>query len=165
MKIQAVAERGYPVQFPENTLSSFQAAIDLNFTHTKLEVHLTKDGIPVVMRDTTIDRVTSGRGEINQFTYAELLDFPINHDERIPTLAEVIHLTKGKIKTAIEIKQSGFYYGLEENVYDILRQHQAMEDVFIISENHHSLARLRILSKQIKLGLLTDKPDTHDFFL
>ena len=165
MKIQAVAERGYPLQFPENTLSSFQAAIDLNFSHTKLEVHLTKDGIPVVMRDMTIDRVTSGRGEINQFTYAELLKFTINHDERIPTLAEVIHLTKGKIITAIEIKQSGFYYGLEEKVYDLIRQHQAMEDVFIISENHHSLARLRILSKQIKLGLLTDKPDTHDFFL
>lgn len=165
MKIQAVAERGYPIKFPENTLSSFQAAIDLNFTHTKFEVHLTKDGIPVVMRDTTIDRVTSGRGEINQFTYAKLLAFPINHDERIPTLAEVIHLTKGKIKTAIEIKQSGFYYGLEENVYDIIRQHQAMEDVFIISENHHSLARLRILSKQIKLGLLRENPGIHDFFL
>lgn len=165
MKIKAVAERGYPLRFPENTLSSFQAAIDLNFTHTKLDVHLTKDGIPVVIRDATIDRVTSGRGEINQFTYAELIDFPIDQHERIPTLAEVVHLTKGKIKTAIEIKQSGFYYGLEENVYDIIRQHQAMEDVFVISENHHSLARLRILSKQIKLGLLREYPGPHDFFL
>ncbi|MFD1609379.1 glycerophosphodiester phosphodiesterase [Oceanobacillus luteolus] len=100
MKIRGVAERGYPLRFPENTLSSFQAAINLNFTHTKLEVHLTKDGIPVVFRDATIDRMTSGSGEIRHYTYPELLQFTINHDERIPTLEEVLYHNKGKIKTS-----------------------------------------------------------------
>lgn len=165
MKIFGVAERGYPLQFPENTLSSFQAAIDLNFTHTKLEVHLTKDGIPVIMQDATIDRMTSGIGEILNYTYEELLYYTINHDERIPTLEEVLHQTKGKIKTAIEIKQSGFYHGLEEKVYEIILQHDCLRDAFVISSNHHSLARLRILSKDIELGLLTDEPAAHDFFL
>lgn len=71
MKIRGVAQRGYPVQFPENTLSSFQAAIDLNFSHMELEVHLTKDGIPVIMHDYSLDRMTNGYGEIIDHTYED----------------------------------------------------------------------------------------------
>ncbi|WP_251517098.1 glycerophosphodiester phosphodiesterase [Oceanobacillus luteolus] len=162
MKIRGVAERGYALQFPENTLSSFQAAINLHFSHTKLEVHLTKDGIPVVIRDATIDRMTTGRGEIQHFTYEELLQYTINHDERIPTLEEVIYLTKGKIKTIIEINQTGFYYDFEEKVYELLHQHEMKEDTLIVSRNHYTLSKLRILSNNIELGLLIDEPHPFD---
>ena len=138
MKIRAVAERGYPLNYPENTISSFQAAIDLDFTHTKLEVHLTKDGVPVVMQDATINRMTSGRGEIRSFTYNELSQLSINHDEKIPTLEEVLRVTKGKIKTGIEIVQSGFYIGLEKKVTALINKLGAEKDVFLLSRNHHT---------------------------
>lgn len=165
MKIRAVAERGYPLNYPENTISSFQAAIDLDFTHTKLEVHLTKDGVPVVMQDATINRMTSGRGEIRSFTYNELSQLSINHDEKIPTLEEVLRVTKGKIKTGIEIVQSGFYIGLEKKVTALINKLSAEKDVFLLSRNHHTLARLRILSSDVELGLLTDEPNPFDFHI
>jgi glycerophosphoryl diester phosphodiesterase len=162
MKIKAIALRGNPQHFPENTRSSFQSAIDMHFSHTLLEVHLTKDGIPVVMRDATIDRMTSGRGEIRMFTYEELLQFTINHDERIPTLEEVLHLTNGRIKTAIDIKQYGLYPGLEEKVYEVIQQLDCMDNLFILSQNQHTLARLRMLSRDIALGLHTSVPHPED---
>lgn len=156
MKIHGVAERGYPIQFPENTLSSFQAAIDLNFTHMKLEVHLTKDWTPVVMYDPTLDRMTNGFGEIKDYTYDELQQLSINHDERIPKLEEVLRLAKGKIKIGIEIKQVGFYQGLEDRVYQVIQKLDCLQDVYIISRNQHTLARFRIFSKEIELGLLSN---------
>ena len=165
MIIRGVALRGYPVQFPENTLPSFQAAIDLEFTHMELEVHLTRDGIPVIMHDSTIDRMTNWHGELKDYTYEELQQFTINHDERIPQLEEVLQLAKGKIKTGIEIKQSGFYNGLEEKVYEVIQKLDCMKDVYIISRNHHTLARLRILSKEIELGLLANEITPTDFYL
>lgn len=165
MRIRGVAERGYPIQFPENTLSSFQAAIDLAFTHMKLEVHLTKDRIPVVMQDATLDRMTNGCGEIRDCTFEELQRFTINHDERIPALEEVLELAKGKIKLGIEIKQTGFYNGLEEKVYQVIQKAGCMSDVYILSRNHYSLARFRILSKEIELGLLTDEINAADIQL
>ena len=165
MKIRGVAERGYPLRYPENTISSFQAAIDLNFTHTKLEVHLTKDGVPVVMQDPTINRMTSGKGEIKDFTYAELSNYIINHDEKIPTLEEVLRITKGKIKAGIEIVQTGFYHGLEEKVSGIIQMLDAEKDVFLLSRNHYALARLRILSQEMELGLITDEPNHFDIHL
>lgn len=62
--IKGMAHRGYPSKYPENTLISFQAACDLNFTHLELDVQLSKDGVPVVIHDTSVDRMlTTERGE------------------------------------------------------------------------------------------------------
>ncbi|MHA6250706.1 glycerophosphodiester phosphodiesterase [Oceanobacillus sp. CAU 1775] len=165
MKIRGIAERGYAAQFPENTLSSFRAATEQNFTHIKLEVHLTKDQIPVVIHDFTLDKTTNGTGEVADYTYKELQRFSINHDERIPTLEEVLLFTKGKVITGIEIKQLGFYQGLEEKVFQIIEKLDCHDDVFILSRNHHSLARIRMLSKNLKLGLISNEITASDIHL
>ncbi|WP_141431007.1 glycerophosphodiester phosphodiesterase family protein [Bacillus sp. 03113] len=60
MRVKAIVHRDYPVKYPENTLSSFQAAKELGFGIVELDVHLSKDGIPVNMHDRTIDRMTDG---------------------------------------------------------------------------------------------------------
>lgn len=96
MKIRGVAHRGYPVKYPENTLSSFKAAIDLGFTHMELDVHLSKDGIPVVMHNSKIDRMTDGKGEIRDYTFAELQQFTVGQEERIPSLEEVLLFAKNR---------------------------------------------------------------------
>ncbi|WP_087973589.1 glycerophosphodiester phosphodiesterase [Oceanobacillus rekensis] len=155
MTIRGIAHQGYPLKFPENTLSSFQAAIDLGFTHTKLDVHLSKDGVPIVMQDSTIDRMTDGFGEIKDFTYLELQQFTINNEEKIPSLEEVLHLTKDRIKVFIELKQTGFYHGLEQKVYEIIENLDVLSQVYLISFNHFSLARLRIISNKLQIGPLS----------
>ncbi|WP_067728633.1 glycerophosphodiester phosphodiesterase [Oceanobacillus damuensis] len=157
MTIRGIAHQGYSLKYPENTLSSFQAAIDLGFSHTKLDVHLSKDGVPVVMKDATIDRMTDGFGEIKNYTFMELQKFTINHDERIPTLEEVLRLTKDRMKVFVELKQTGFYHGLEEKVYEIIKKVNVLDQVYVISFNHHSLARLRIISKKLQIGPLANE--------
>ncbi|MEW9032391.1 MAG: glycerophosphodiester phosphodiesterase family protein, partial [Planifilum fimeticola] len=58
-------------------MSSYKAAFDLGFTHLELDVHLSKDGVPVLMHDPTIDRMTDGQGWVKDYTLEELRRFRV----------------------------------------------------------------------------------------
>ncbi|OZU88383.1 glycerophosphodiester phosphodiesterase [Virgibacillus indicus] len=157
MNIRGIGHRGYPAKYPENTMSSFQAAIELGYTHMELDVHLSKDGIPVVMHDNRIDRMTDGVGEIREFTLTELKQFTIDYHERIPTLEEVLLLAKDRIVVSIELKDPKLYKGIEEKVYEVIRKTGVEDQVYLISFNHKSLAKMRSISKDIEIGPLVSK--------
>jgi glycerophosphoryl diester phosphodiesterase len=165
MVIRGVGHRGYPVKYPENTLSSFQAAIELGYTHIELDVHLTKDGVPVVMHDYRIDRLTDGIGEIRTYTFKELQNFTVSNTERIPTLEEVLLLAKNKVIVSIELKNTKLYPSIEEQVLHVIKKTDMLEQVYIISFDHQSLATLRKISKEIKIGPLVNKLNRSHFRL
>ncbi|WP_156290917.1 glycerophosphodiester phosphodiesterase [Oceanobacillus salinisoli] len=157
MKTRGIAHRGYSAKYPENTMSAFQAAIDLGFTHMEMDVHLSKDGVPVVMHDHTVDRMTDGKGEIRDYTVDELKQMTIHNYEKIPTLEEALLLAKDKIIVSIELKNTNLYNGLEEQVYEVIQKVNMLEQVYIISFHHKALAKMRRISKDIKIGLLVNK--------
>ncbi|API91775.1 glycerophosphoryl diester phosphodiesterase [Virgibacillus pantothenticus] len=165
MSIRGIGHRGYPAKYPENTMSSFHAAIELGFTHIELDVHLSKDGIPVVMHDYKIDRMTNGSGEIKNYNLDELKQFKIHEKETIPTLEEVLYLAKNKVTVSIEMKNTKLYDSLEENVFQVIQQMEMLDQVYVISFNHHSLMKLRSLSKDIKIGPLVNKMKRSHFRL
>ncbi|WP_085994087.1 glycerophosphodiester phosphodiesterase [Oceanobacillus senegalensis] len=157
MKIRGIAHRGYSAKYPENTISAFQAAIDLGFTHMELDVHLSKDGIPVVMHDALIDRMTNGVGEIRDLTLKELKQFAIHPNEKIPSLEEVLHIAKDTIIVSIELKNTDLYDNLEEKVYEVIQRMDMMDQVYIISFHFKALAKLRSMSSEVKIGPLVNK--------
>ncbi|SDD11957.1 glycerophosphoryl diester phosphodiesterase [Paenibacillus sp. UNCCL117] len=155
MTIRGMAHRGYPRRYPENTLSSFQAACELSYSHLELDVQLSKDGIPVVIHDTSVDRMTDGKGQVKDFTLAELKELTIGEGERIPTLDEALDLLKGRLIVDIELKQMGpLYPGLEEAVLDAVKRKQMQEQVFLTSFDHYSLTRIRELDDKIGIGMI-----------
>lgn len=156
MIIQAVAHRGYPKKYAENTLSSFLKAVELGFSHLELDVHLSKDGIPVVIHDHTLDRMTNGTGRVVDYTASELQSFRVNEDEHIPTLEEVLRALKGKIQLNIELKQMGDYYPeLEERVLEVIEEFNMLDQVVITSFDFDALERIRQLSRDVRIGLIT----------
>ncbi|TDF97970.1 glycerophosphodiester phosphodiesterase [Paenibacillus piri] len=153
MKINAIAHRGYPAKYNENTLQSYQAALDLSFTQLELDVHLSKDGIPVLMHDATLDRLTDGSGYIKDYTLKELKQFRIG-EETIPTLEEALLLVRGQMAVNIDIKQTGnFYSGLEQAVLDAIHKTDMMDQVYLLSLDHFCLNNFRKLSKDVALGV------------
>lgn len=154
--IKGMAHRGYPSKYPENTLISFQAACDLNFTHLELDVQLSKDGVPVVIHDTSVDRMTdNGAGRVKDLTLAELKQLTIDGTERIPTFEEALDLLKDRIIIDIELKQMGdLYPGMEQLVLDMVKKKGMQGQVFITSFDHYSLERVRQLDDTIGLGLI-----------
>lgn len=103
-RILIVAHRGGAVGTPENTLAAFASAVALGADMIELDVHLSKDGIPVVIHDHTVDRTTDGSGEVAGYTVDELQRFDAGSGERIPTLQEVVDLVGDAVPITIEVK-------------------------------------------------------------
>ncbi len=98
------AHRGASAEKPENTLAAFSRALELRTFGIELDVHLSKDGIPVVIHDETIDRTTNGAGRVADFSLSELRQFDAGAGEVIPTLREICDLVQGRTHLNIEVK-------------------------------------------------------------
>ncbi|WP_082780295.1 glycerophosphodiester phosphodiesterase family protein [Rufibacter sp. DG15C] len=135
-KVSVIAHRGASHQAPENTLAAIKKAIETEADFIEIDVHLSKDGEVVVIHDATVDRTTNGTGQIANLTLEELkkLDAGRKLDsafagERIPTLAQVLKVVRGKKKLLIELKkgEKDYYEGLEQKTLDLLREHKATD--------------------------------------
>lgn len=102
--VKIYGHRGAPAAFPENTLAGFRHALELGVEGIELDVHLSKDGVPVVIHDETVDRTTSGTGAVADFTVEELRALDAGDGEYVPTLAEVLNLVGDRMHVDIEVK-------------------------------------------------------------
>ena len=156
------AHRGASGHAPENTLPAFRMAAEMGADGVELDVQLTKDGKLVVCHDETIDRTSSAKGWIKDYTLAELkaLDFSNGNRAyegvRIPTLEEVLELLNPTGLTVnIEIKTGiVFYKGIEEQLLDLVRNMHWEERVIYSSFNHETLRTLHRLDLDAPLGVL-----------
>jgi glycerophosphoryl diester phosphodiesterase len=96
---------------PENTIAAFREAINIGVDCVECDVHCTKDGQVVVMHDSTLNRTTNKKGAIAEMTLEEVKQTDAGSwfsslftGERVPTLGELLELTKGKVINVIEIK-------------------------------------------------------------
>jgi glycerophosphoryl diester phosphodiesterase len=92
-----VAHRGYAAVAPQNTLASFEAAWRSGAPALELDVRLTADGVPVVLHDPVVDKVTDGSGAVAELDAATVRSLdagsafsPYLAGQRIPTFAEVV---------------------------------------------------------------------------
>ena len=115
MTVQIIAHRGFSSVRPENTFASFDHAINSGFNLIELDIHLSRDGIPVVMHDETVDRTSNGSGPIKSKTLDELKQLDVGswfgdyrstdiEIQRIPTLEEIVLKYGTKAHIFIEIK-------------------------------------------------------------
>ena len=91
------AHRGASAYAPENTLPSFQLAVDMGADGIECDIHLSKDGRFIVCHDDKVDRTSNGTGSISDLTLAEIkaLDFGAKFDAKFagtsaPTLEEML---------------------------------------------------------------------------
>lgn len=89
---------------PENSLKSFEKAVAAGYG-IELDLQLSKDGQIVVFHDESLERVCGVEGDVLDYTYEELKNFPLlNSGERIPLFAEVLKLVDGRVPLIIEYK-------------------------------------------------------------
>lgn len=75
---------------PENTLRSFRRAVADGCDEIELDLRVTADGELVIMHDATVDRTTSGSGEVASLTLSELRSLDAGLGEQVPTWAETV---------------------------------------------------------------------------
>ncbi|GGF31037.1 glycerophosphodiester phosphodiesterase family protein [Echinicola rosea] len=108
-ELMIAAHRAAHEDFPENSIEAIHQAIEIGVDIIELDIRVTKDGVPVIMHDQTIDRTTTGSGNI------ELLDFEAIHslkllhngkatDQTIPTLKAALFACKDKVMVDMDMK-------------------------------------------------------------
>lgn len=108
---------------PENSMAAFRKAVEAGYG-IELDVHVTRDGIPVVFHDHTLERMcgASGTRQIRDYTYAELQAFRLgNSNERIPRLEDVLLMVQGRVPLIVEIKSEDTDISLCAPVDELLR--------------------------------------------
>jgi glycerophosphoryl diester phosphodiesterase len=134
---------------PENSMSGVRKAIELGSDGIEIDVQSSADGVPVLMHDLTVDRSTNGTGAVASLTLEQLRALDIG-GETVPTLAEVLAETRGKVLLVMEIKQPG----IEEHVAEVVREADAIGQVMAWSFFPEALEGIRKAEPRIPCALL-----------
>lgn len=163
VKMDIIAHRGASKYAPENTLPAFQKALEQGAQAIELDVRCTKDGIPVICHDATINRTSNGKGYIHRLTLEQLKTYHFYHTFKkqfpnvtIPTLEEVLQLLQTEDVTLhVEIKQGPYIdHTIERKILTLIYKYDLENRVIYSSFDHYSLARIHRIDPQAKLGLL-----------
>lgn len=120
-----IAHRGLHnnLEIPENSLSSFKAAMDRDFP-IEMDIQRLADGTLIVHHDNTFQRMLGISKKVSEVNYSEIESLKLLDTEKhIPRFSEVLKLINGKVPLLIELKCS-FYSGeLERSVCHQLKNY------------------------------------------
>ncbi|RKD90365.1 glycerophosphodiester phosphodiesterase family protein [Mangrovibacterium diazotrophicum] len=128
---------------PENSLSAAQHAIDLGLDIIEVDLKVSSDGVPFLMHDRTIDRTTTGTGDPESFTWAELQQFHLKMrdgtvtDEKIPAFEDILNLVHGKVMVDIDIKTSRL-----KPIADVVAKTDCQKQVIYFDDDYESLKQV-----------------------
>lgn len=101
-----IGHRGTKAHAPENTIAGFSKGIKLGANAIEFDVRFTKDKIPIVIHDATLDRTTNGKGKASSFNLSELRKLDAGNGQKIPTLKEALTFCKKrKVTPLVELKE------------------------------------------------------------
>lgn len=165
-----IAHRGWSSQAPENTLAAIRKALEVNADMIEFDLHLSKDQVPVVIHDPTLERTTNGSGLVKDKSLFELRQLDAGAwfgeefaNERIPTLAEVMAIVQGKCPLLIELKwddEGAIYPGLVDSVLAEIERFEATDWSVIQSFDAGMIREVRKKAPQLEAHklILLDLP-------
>lgn len=163
IKMLKIGHRGTKGYASENSLFSFEKAIEMGVDGIELDVHLSLDGQIIVIHDDTIDRTTNGKGFVNTLSLQELKTFRINEkqaselEQQIPTLNEVFNLVNQTCFINIELKGKGTASAVVALIEKyILEKNWKYTNFLVSSFDWNAVQEVRFLNENIPIGILTE---------
>ncbi len=161
---QIIAHRGASKKAPQNTLSAFRLAREMKCDGFEFDLHLTKDGYVVICHNYDIDETSNGSGLIREMNYEKLRSYDFGsyfnesfRGEKIPSLDEVLEISKGLDILDIEIKPP-----LDENLEIVektlmhVEKSGLIDKLLVSSFSDEVLLEVKRLRKSVPTGLLYD---------
>lgn len=171
--IHLVAHRGNARDYPENTLPAFASALSMGLRFLELDVHLSADGVPMVIHDHELRRTTGLPGEVFDLSARQLARIDAHEPQRfgdrfrgthIPLLADVLALLDGRpdVTLFVEIKRASLgRFGHEQVVERLLHElREARSQVVVISFDLAAVFRARQLGG-FAIGWVLEQYDAH----
>ena len=163
-----VGHRGARDLWPENGLDGFRRVRDLGVDAVEFDVHLARDGEPVVIHDPTLERTAEGKGPVAERTAAELAATRLRggDGEGVPRLEAVLDVFAGPpIELQIEIKADVLgrvYPGVERTLLALLDRRGLGDRTVVTSFLPEVLRAIRELApRQRVLGSLDRRSCQH----
>lgn len=161
-KVTLVNHRGYSIDAPENTLPAYELSAARGYTSVEADVQFTKDNVPVLLHDSTIDRTSNGSGNVVDFTYSQLQNFDFGSwksdayaGTKIPTFDQFLSVCAEKrMHPYIELKcpMTGDQI---EVLTELVNKYSMQNDVTWISFYTANLSKVKSFHAAAKLSLVT----------
>lgn len=150
-----IGHRGAMGYAPENTLASFEKALELGVDMIELDVTLCKSGEIVVFHDDRLERTTNGEGYIHDKTWHELSTLDAGQGQQIPSLKQVLDLINRQVPVNIELKNQQ----VAKPVVKLLKGYMNdkgwdPEDFIISSFDHLALREFKKTCPEIEIAAL-----------
>jgi glycerophosphoryl diester phosphodiesterase len=145
---------------PENSLAGAAAAIEHGYA-IELDLQMSKDGVPMMFHDYSLERLTDEIGAVGQRTAAELGAITLKHgNETIPTFDALLKFIDGRVPLLVEIKDQDGAFGtnvgaLEHATCKLLSDYGGA--AALMSFNPHSMAKCATFAPNIPRGLVTGR--------
>ena len=153
--MKVFAHRGASGDFPENTESAILEALKVGVDGIEVDIQSSLDDY-MVIHDSWLDRTTSGKGRVSNFTANELSKLDAGNGEKIPTLQQLFDWNNNKSLLNIELKHT---FELERFVAQLERNIKANKiskvNILVSSFDHHQLQWLKSKLPWLKIGALT----------
>lgn len=161
-KLIVCGHRGAMGHATENTLASIEKAIELKADMLEIDVFKIKTGEMVVFHDDDLGRITNAKGKIEEYSFDELRKVLVADKHQIPTLQEVIETIDRKVVLNIELKGANTATDTYKIIEEYKKKGWKNKDFFISSFRISELQKMRALSNEIAIGLLTYKDPIED---
>jgi glycerophosphoryl diester phosphodiesterase len=165
-KMMVCAHRATEAGYPENSLTAIQNAINLEIEMVEIDIRETKDGELVLMHDATIQRTTTGTGNVNSYTLQEIKQFNLKKadgsltNEKIPTLKEVFDLARGKIYINLDLDEKAPF----AKVYPLAKQYGMLKQVMFYTKNNTAIrSMLTTNANLLVLPYIDDETEFNSF--
>lgn len=154
------AHRGGPMPgFPENCIETFDNATTYNPMVIEFDIAYSKDSVMVIMHDDNLDRTSTGKGPIGNYTYEELKAFNLKDNDgketkfKIPTLDSVLSWSKGKVLLTIDLKKGVSYAKVIEKV----KQYKTESNSIIITYTANQAQEVHRLAPGLMISASVQK--------
>src|SRR5512135_141392 len=162
--VSVTAHRGSSRDAPENTLAAIRKAIEQGADYAEIDIHLTADGVPVLLHDEDLQRLAGVAKRPVKLTLAELQRIDVGSrfspafaGETVPTLAAVIDTARGRIRLNIELKPTDrgrAREALAATVADLIRSKDFEADCFVTSLDQEAVAVARRRNPRLRTGAI-----------
>lgn len=167
-EVKIIAHRGANKYAPQNTLPAFARAVELGADGFETDVHVTKDGVPVICHNYTVNETSNGIGSIETYTLEDLkkLDFGLYYSSRfagtrIPTLDEFLELVASSSIEIMNIelkKPRAKESGIVEKTIKAVKAHNLFNRLLISSFDPALLIEAKKIDPRCQTGFLYSPP-------
>lgn len=167
-QVRLINHRGYSAEAPENTMPAYALSVRKGYEYVETDVQFTKDNVPVLIHDTTIDRTSNGTGKVANLTYKQLQNYDFSYKSnsterwagyegtKIATFEEFIAFcSRNHLHPYIEMKVS-MTKSQVNTLYSLVKQYDMQSNATWISFYESNLLYMKNNNVYAALCLLTN---------